>query len=101
METKSVNLVDGGVALFPGSPTVRGTKHLKALRRIHGLGHRAAMVFVVQRVDATLFRPNYQEDPEFCQELRSAIEEGVEAYAYNCWVTAVEISLHQEITIDI
>ena len=52
VETKSVNLVENRVALFPDAPTERGRKHLGTLVKAVNAGHRAAAFFVVQRADA-------------------------------------------------
>ena len=52
IEAKSVTLVKDGVALFPDAPTQRGRRHLGELARARAEGHRAAVVFVVQRDDA-------------------------------------------------
>jgi len=52
VETKSVTLVVDGVGLFPDAPTIRGIKHMHSLAGAVADGHRAAVVFVVQRSDA-------------------------------------------------
>ena len=93
VETKSVTLVEEGVALFPDAPTTRGRKHMISLARAVACGHRAAVVFVVQRDDADAFTPNDMADPEFGQTLRESMDRGVEAYAYRCHVTEEEIVL--------
>ena len=81
LEAKSCTLVEGGVALFPDSPTARGARHMRALVKALGC-HEAAAVFVVQRQDARAFAPNWGMDPAFGEELASAIAAGVQAYAY-------------------
>ena len=93
VEVKSVTLVDDGVALFPDAPTSRGRKHLGSLERAVGEGHRAAVVFVVQREDATRFQPHGAADPEFGEALRRAVRNGVEVYAYGCVVNEYSIAL--------
>lgn len=93
VETKSVTLVDGGVALFPDAPTERGRRHLEDLVALAREGHRAAVVFVVQRPDATAFAPNGRSDPAFAHMLVEAASQGVEVYAYRCQVTREEISV--------
>ena len=93
VETKSVTLVVNGVGLFPDSPTIRGTKHMRSLEQAVAIGHRAAAVFVVQREDARAFAPHETADPEFGQALRHALSVGVEALAYNCRVTEDSIEL--------
>jgi endonuclease-3 related protein len=52
VEAKSVNLVEDGIALFPGLPTTRGIRHLLELGDAVAEGHRAAACFVIQRNDA-------------------------------------------------
>lgn len=93
VETKSVTLVEGGVGLFPDAPTIRGRKHMLSLAQAVADGHRAAVVFVVQREDADTFSPNDDADPEFGLTLRESLDRGVEAYAYRCRVTEGEVVL--------
>ena len=93
VETKSVNLVEARVALFPDAPTERGVKHLGTLVKAVEAGHRAAAFFVIQRPDAEAFRPHPTADPAFAEALRDAKASGVEVYAYNCRVTRCEIAI--------
>jgi sugar fermentation stimulation protein A len=93
IEAKSVTLVENGVALFPDAPTQRGRRHLGELARARAEGHRAAVVFVVQRDDAVRFSPHDEADPAFGQALREAAQAGVEVYAYQCKVSEEEVTL--------
>jgi sugar fermentation stimulation protein A len=93
IETKSVTLVEGGVGLFPDAPTERGRRHVLELAEAVESGHRAAVVFVVQRLDATAFSPHHTADPAFSQALKEANGRGVEVYAYNCRVSRRSIAL--------
>ena len=93
VETKSVTLVENGVGLFPDSPTLRGTKHLQSLASAVAAGHRAAVVFVVQRADAAAFATNDPADPLLGETFRWACSAGVEAYVYNCTVTESSVRL--------
>jgi len=93
IEVKSVTLVKEGVALFPDAPTQRGRRHLGELARARAEGHRAAVVFVVQRDDAIRFSPHDEADPAFGQALREAAQAGVEVYAYKCRVSEEEVAL--------
>jgi sugar fermentation stimulation protein A len=101
IETKSVTLVERGLGLFPDAPTTRGVKHLHSLEQAIVSGSRAAVVFVVQREDATAFSTNDAADPEFSLALREAMARGVEAYAYRCRVTEREITLSEELPIEL
>jgi sugar fermentation stimulation protein A len=86
VEVKSVTLVVGGLACFPDAVTARGRRHVNELARALAEGYRAAVVFVVQREDATGFRPHDESDPVFGSALRQAAGLGVEVYAYGCQV---------------
>ena len=94
VEVKSVTLVENGAGLFPDAPTERGRKHVTALLKAAGQGHRAAAVFVIQRPDVEAFSPNWEADPRFCETLQESAERGGEVYAYRCSVsrTSIEIS---------
>ncbi|MFW9889110.1 MAG: DNA/RNA nuclease SfsA [Candidatus Thorarchaeota archaeon] len=82
IEVKSCTLVENGHALFPDAPTKRGARHLRNLARAlqEGLASRAAVVFVIQRSDATFFSPNADTDPQFAHELEDAHNNGIEVY---------------------
>ena len=99
IEAKSVTLVENGVGLFPDSPTVRGTKHLLTLETVLEAGHRAVVVFVVQRPDARSFATNDPADPALAAAFQAALAAGVEAYAYNCLVTETVLQLDQRIPV--
>jgi sugar fermentation stimulation protein A len=99
VETKSVTLVENGTALFPDSPTERGRRHLVSLLSAIKSGHRAAVVFVVQRPDAEAFAPNEEADPVFCHTLREVSHGGVEIYAYGCNVSLREVEIADELPV--
>ena len=99
VETKSVTLVVDGVGLFPDAPTVRGAKHMHSLAQAVEAGHRAAVVFVVQRNDSQAFKPHDSADPDFGIALRESVAAGVEAYAYSCLVTETAVTLDRRLPI--
>ncbi|MCH8801723.1 MAG: DNA/RNA nuclease SfsA [Chloroflexi bacterium] len=99
IEAKSVTLVENGVGLFPDAPTARGAKHLRTLVTVIEAGHRAAVVFVIQRPDANAFATSDPSDPALAEAFRTAVSAGVEAYAYNCQVTERLIRLDQSLPI--
>lgn len=101
VETKSVTLVERGVALFPDAPTDRGRKHLQELAGARQAGDRAAVIFVVQRPDALSFAPHPTADPAFPEALRLAAEGGVMVRAFVCQVSLEEISISREIPVEI
>jgi sugar fermentation stimulation protein A len=93
VEVKNVTLAVDGVAAFPDAISERGTKHLKELMRLRRKGHRAAVVFVIQRQDCHSFRPADEIDTEYGRWLRRAIKVGVEILPYRARVTWKEIIL--------
>lgn len=97
IEVKNVTLAMNGTAAFPDAVSERGTKHLKELMRLKRQGHRAAIVFVIQRGDCSTFRPADEIDSEYGRWLRKAIKAGVEALPYRAKVTAREIVLTDRI----
>ncbi len=100
VETKSVNLVRDGVALFPDAPTERGAKHVEELMSLYP-SYLPAVVFVVQREDALLFRPNEETDPKFAEVLRRFTERGFTVKAFLCGVSLREIYIKSEIPVEI
>jgi len=82
LEVKSSTLVKDGVAMFPDAKTERGRRHVRDLVKAKKEGYRACVLFIVQRIDAHLFAPNDETDPEFGKVLRDAAVKGVEVYAY-------------------
>ncbi len=96
IEAKSSTDAVDKIGLFPRVPTERGQRHLRELMQAVDEGYRAAIVFIVQRTDATRLRPNDLVDPEFGTILRKAVKHGVEAYA---WTTRFD-ELSHEIVID-
>lgn len=79
VEVKSVTLREGATALFPDSVTARGTKHLKELADMVARGHRAVMLYLVQRDDCTDFAIADHIDPKYGAAFQAAQAAGVEA----------------------
>ena len=99
IETKSVTLVVDRVGLFPDAPTARGAKHMRSLIEAVESGHRAAVVFVVQRGDVQAFATHDAADPDFGQVFRESLSAGVEAFAYKCEVTNDAVTLSRQLPI--
>ncbi len=86
VEIKNTTLVRPGrdgrrEAAFPDAPTARGRKHLEDLAWAVARGHRAALVFTVQRADCDVFVPAADIDPAYAEGLARARNAGVEIYA--------------------
>lgn len=101
VEVKNVTLKEGEWALFPDSPTLRGTKHLIELINIKAQGHRAIMLYVIQRNDCKKFSIAKDIDPIYFKTLQKAISCGVEVLAYQCSVTPSHILLDKPIPLDL
>lgn len=85
VEVKNVHLMrDPGLAEFPDSVTARGAKHLVELADMVREGHRAAMVFLVQRPDCDRFSLASDIDPNYAKAFAEAKKAGVDAYAIGC-----------------
>ncbi len=84
VEVKNVTLRAGTRALFPDAVTERGAKHLRELVTLRRAGHRAAMLFIVQRADCRSFGPAAEIDPAYAEGLAAARDAGVEILAYGC-----------------
>lgn len=87
------------LAEFPDSVTTRGAKHLDELAEMVRQGHRAVMVFCVQRADCDAFSVAADIDPGYAEAFARARAAGVEALAYVCHVSAQEIKLTQAIPV--
>jgi len=92
VEVKNVHLMRrSGCAEFPDSVTSRGAKHLAELASMVAQGHRAVMVYLVQRADAQTFSISGDIDPIYLAAFKAAADAGVEAVAYRCQLSAEEI----------
>ena len=77
IEVKNATMRVGQGVCFPDAVTLRGAKHLRELRAMVRLGHRAAIVFFVQRSDAAWFDAARDIDPAYARELDLAAAAGV------------------------
>ena len=94
VEVKNVTAaVDKGIALFPDAVSERGGKHLRELTTMVREGHRAVLVFCVQRGDVAEVRPADTIDPVYGRTLREAIAGGVEVLAYRARINVRSITL--------
>jgi len=97
VEVKSVTLLEGTTARFPDAVTGRGQRHMQELMRAVEAGHRAAVVFVVQRSEARAFSPADGIDPLYGAWLRRAAARGVEVLAYRARVSARSIRIAERV----
>ncbi|WP_170411658.1 DNA/RNA nuclease SfsA [Ruegeria atlantica] len=84
VEVKSVTLSrEPGLAEFPDSVTARGTKHLGELAAMVGHGHRAIMLYLVQRTDCDRLALAADVDPVYAAAFEDAQAKGVERLVYD------------------
>jgi len=93
IEVKSVTMAEGEGGLFPDAVTERGRKHLEALAHLRSSGHRAVLLFVVQRGDCVSVSPADTIDPAYGETLRAVAAQGVETIAVRARVSARSIRL--------
>jgi sugar fermentation stimulation protein A len=102
VEVKNVTLVDDrGRYAFPDAVTTRGRRHLRDLAEAAGHGHRAAMLFVIQRSDGSAFTAAEDIDPDYADELRRSVEAGVQPLAYRAEVTPRAIEIVESVPIEL
>ncbi|MDF1802300.1 DNA/RNA nuclease SfsA [Thalassovita sp.] len=94
VEVKSVTLCrQPGLAEFPDSVTARGTKHLGDLAQMAEQGHRAVMLYLVQRTDCTAFQLAADIDPAYAAAYEQARAVGVETLVFGTHITPEGIDL--------
>lgn len=94
LEIKSVTLSrQPGLAEFPDSVTARGTKHLGELQQMVSNGHRAAMLYLVQRTDCTTFHLARDIDPTYAVAFDAARRAGVEIFCYGTQITPQHVKM--------
>jgi sugar fermentation stimulation protein A len=94
LEVKNVHMRrTGTLAEFPDSVTERGAKHMYELAECVKAGHRAMVMFIVQRSDVRQFRAAADIDPAYDAALRYAASGGVEVYAHACEVSPEAIAV--------
>jgi sugar fermentation stimulation protein A len=94
LEVKSVTLVEDHVARFPDAVTARGARHVRELARLaQEDGWEAAILFVLQRADASRIEAAPAIDPEFARALAEAREAGVQVCGRRCHVSLETLTL--------
>jgi sugar fermentation stimulation protein A len=98
VEIKNVHLSrKAGLAEFPDSVTERGVKHLQELSSMVAAGHRAVMVYLIQRSDVKRLAFAGDIDPNYVSALAKAVAAGVEALALVCQVSPQDIIVDRKV----
>ncbi len=88
VEVKSVTLSrTPGLAEFPDSVTARGARHMAELAGMARAGHRAVVLYLVQRTDSRRVGIAEDIDPAYAAALRQARAAGVELLALGCEIS--------------
>ncbi|MBO9451851.1 DNA/RNA nuclease SfsA [Tropicibacter sp. R16_0] len=94
VEVKSVTLSrQPGLAEFPDSVTARGTKHLNELAAMVDQGHRAIMLYLVQRTDCDRFSLAADIDPAYAAAFDAAHQNGVERLIYATQISPTGVTV--------
>ena len=99
IEIKGVTLEKENQTMFPDAPTSRGQKHVKELAEGIKEGYENYIVFLIQMDKTESFRPHWETDPVFAEELKEAKKQGVKVIAYDTIVCPDNIKLNK--TIDV
>lgn len=101
VEVKNVHFTRRkNIAEFPDTVTERGAKHLRELSAMAQQGHRAIMIYLIQRSDCEKLQLCRDLDADYCQEFDRAVKAGVEAYAIRCQISVEAITPEKLVPID-
>ena len=104
VEVKNVTLrrdLEGGPVEFPDAVTTRGAKHLVELSDMVREGHRAVMMYLVQREDGDTFTIAGDIDPDYKSALDKAMAAGVEVLCYQCTLDTEGIDVSKPVAVDL
>jgi sugar fermentation stimulation protein A len=101
IEVKNVTLKEGCYALFPDAVTSRGKKHLETLIMAKKEGFRGVMLYIIQRMDVSVFAPAREIDPAYAAALKKAVEAGVEVFPIQVLVTPERLTIHKKLPFEI
>jgi sugar fermentation stimulation protein A len=94
VEVKSVTLSrSAGLVEFPDSVTARGAKHLGELAKVAQSGHRAVLLYLVQRADGEQFSLARDIDPAYGEAHDLARAAGVEMLTISAQLSPTGIDL--------
>lgn len=101
VEVKNVHMSrSAGLAEFPDSVTARGARHLEELATMAAAGHRAVMLYVVQRTDCARFRLARDIDPAYARAFAAARAAGVETLAVGTRITPEAVTIAEAVPVE-
>lgn len=99
IEVKGVTLEENNVVRFPDAPSERAVKHVEELCKAVKDGYEAYVFFVIQMKGVRYFTPNVDTHPAFAEALKKARAAGVHILAYDCDVSANEITIGEPVDV--
>lgn len=84
-------------AMFPDTVTERGQKHIKEMVKLIKKGHKAELIFAIQRDDVEAFAPADNLDPEYAELLRDAVKKGLIVSPVVASITQNEVVLTRKV----
>ena len=101
VEVKNVHLKRrGDLAEFPDSVTTRGAKHLAELADMVAAGHRAVMLYLVQRTDCGRLAMAADLDPDYAAAFEMARAAGVEMLCHGTVIDREGVEIGAELPVD-
>lgn len=100
VEIKNVTLMHQDAVAFPDAVTARGRKHLNDLSQMVAQGHRAVMLFFINRPEGQAFRFANHIDPAYAAAAEEARAAGVEFLAYRADSTPQGVSIGAAVPIE-
>jgi sugar fermentation stimulation protein A len=97
VEIKSVTLKIDEMLAFPDAITSRGTKHLIELSDMVKEGHRAVMLYVIQRTDQLPFRLAEEIDKKYAQTFKEVTKNAVEVLVYQSNINLEKIEIEKRV----
>ena len=100
VEVKSATLSrTPGLVEFPESVTARGAKHLEELAQMARDGHRAVLLYLVQRTDCTAFSVAGDIDPNYAAAFARARAAGLETLVMGTRITPEGVTLAEPLAL--
>lgn len=98
VEIKSVSLKIDDFLAFPDAVTTRGAKHLAELSEMVKIGHRAVMLYIIQRTEELPFRLANEIDKKYVEAFKESTQKGVEVLVYQSDISLDNIMIKKKVS---